>query len=80
MPFPLPQCPHYRKLLVTFWLDDIDDRLAANRKSDAETSWKIANEIYLSLPPGHGDSELEAWLVNQRVKLNNLSHLTNANH
>lgn len=69
MAFPLPECPAYRKLLVTFWLDDIDDRLKANRTQDAEKSWKIANEIYLSLPPGAGDPEIENWLFAQRVKL-----------
>ena len=69
MAFPLPLDPAYRRLVVTFWLDDIDDRLKINAKQDAEKSWKIANEIYLSLPPGEGDSEIETWLFRQRVKL-----------
>lgn len=69
MAFPLPGCPSYRKLLVTFWLDDIDDRLKLNRIQDAEKSWKIASEIYLSLPPGAGDPDIEDWLFRQRVKL-----------
>ena len=80
MAFPLPADPAYRKLVVTFWLDDIDDRLKANRVEDAETSWKIANEIYLSLPPGNGDMEIEDWLFAQRVKLDNFSHATNENN
>jgi hypothetical protein len=73
MAFPLPGCPAYRKLLVTFWLDDIDDRLKSNRVEDAEKSWKIANSIYLSLPPGNGDPEIEDWLFQQRVKLDRLT-------
>lgn len=73
MAFPLPGCPAYRKLLVTFWLDDIDDRLKSNRVEDAERSWKIANSIYLSLPPGNGDPEIEDWLFQQRVKLDRLT-------
>ena len=77
MAFPLPGCPTYRKLVVTFWLEDVDDRLEANRLHDAEQSWKIANEIYLSLPPGNGDSDLEDWIFAQRVKLDNFSHTTN---
>jgi hypothetical protein len=70
MAFPLPLDPAYRKLVVTFWLDDVDDRLATNHLEDAEKSWKIANDIYLSLPPGNGDPEIENWIVDQRVKLN----------
>jgi hypothetical protein len=76
MAFPLPIDPAYRKLVVTFWLDDIDDRLKINRVEDAEKSWKIANEIYLSLPPGQGDPEIENWLVAQRVKLNQVTSTT----
>ena len=73
MPFPLPEDPAYRKLVVTFWLDDVDDRLSANRLQDAEKSWKIANDIYLSLPPGEGDLELEDWIFKQRVKLDQIT-------
>jgi hypothetical protein len=80
MAFPLPADPAYRKLVVTFWLDDIDDRLKANRLQDAEKSWKIANEIYLSLPPGNGDMEIEDWLVQQRVKINKRLQATNENN
>jgi hypothetical protein len=69
MAFPLPADPEYRKLVVTFWLDDIDDRLKISQLQEAETSWKIANEIYLSLPPGQGDPEIEDWIFAQRVKL-----------
>ena len=73
MPFPLPLCPEFRKLIVTFWLDDIDDRLKINQVGDAEKSWKIANDIYLSLPPGEGSEELESALVRLRVKIHNIS-------
>ena len=80
MAFPLPLDPAYRKLVVTFWLDDIDDRLKANRIQDAEISWKIANEIYLTLPPGTGDLEIEDWIFAQRVKLDKRSDTTNAHN
>jgi hypothetical protein len=80
MAFPLPADPAYRKLVVTFWLDDIDDRLKINAVSDAEKSWKIANEIYLSLPPGTGDPDIESWLFAQRVKLDNTTLTTNENN
>lgn len=73
MPFPLPLCPEFRKLIVTFWLDDIDDRLKINQVGDAKKSWKIANDIYLSLSPGEGSEELESALVRLRVKIDNIS-------
>ena len=80
MAFPLPADPTYRKLVVTFWLDDIDDRLKINAVPDAEKSWKIANEIYLSLQPGDGDSDIENWLFAQRVKLDNTYLTTHENN
>jgi hypothetical protein len=80
MAFPLPEHPAYRKLVVTFWLDDIDDRLESNRIHDAEKSWKIANEIYLSLPPGQGDLDIEDWLFAQRVKIDKRINATNENN
>jgi hypothetical protein len=80
MAFPLPEDPNYRKLVVTFWLDDIDDRLEINQVQDAEKSWKIANEIYLSLPPGSGDPDIENRIFQQRVKLDKRFDTTNANN
>jgi hypothetical protein len=73
MAFPLPADPEYRKFVVTAWLDDIDDRLKTNQVQEAEASWRIANEIYLSLPPGCGDSNIENWIFSQRVKLDKRS-------
>lgn len=80
MTLPLPVDPDFRKAIVGFWLDDIDDRLNANRIQDAEASWGEANNIYLSLPPGCGDTELEDRIFAQRVKLNNLTNATNAHN
>ena len=80
MAFPLPADPSFRKIVVTFWLDDVDDRLKINNLQDAEKSWKIANEIYLSLPPGCGDPEIENWIFAQRVKLNKRFDTTNAHN
>jgi hypothetical protein len=73
MAFPLPTDPEYRKLVVLFWIDDVDDRLAINQVQDAEKSWKIAQDIYLSLPPGEGNEEIESALTLARVKLNKRS-------
>lgn len=80
MAFPLPIDPEFRKEVVQFWLDDIDDRLNINRVADAEKSWQIANEIYLSLPPGYGDAEIENWLFAQRVKIDKRTDTTNAHN
>jgi len=73
MAFPLPADPEYRRLIVLFWIDDIDDRLAINQVQDAEKSWKIAQDIYLNLPPGEGNEEIESALMLARVKLNKRS-------
>jgi hypothetical protein len=68
MAFPLPLDPDYRKEIVWAWIDDIADRVEDDLPG-AETSWKIAQEIYLSLPPGNGDEEIESALFRARVKL-----------
>lgn len=69
MTLPLPIDPDFRKACIGFWLDDVDDRLADNRCADAVISWKEANNLYLSLPAGQGDLQLEDRLFEQRVKL-----------
>ena len=69
MPFPLPIDPGYRRQVVQFWLDDVDDRVETKDFKSAEISWKSANDIYLSLPAGEGDENLEDALVQARVKL-----------
>lgn len=80
MTLPLPVDPDFRKAVVGFWLDDIDDRLADNRLEDAEISWKQANSLYLSLPAGCGDMALEDRLFAERVKLDKLSNTINAHN
>jgi hypothetical protein len=80
MTLPLPIDPDFRKTCVGFWLDDVEDRLKINRLDDAEISWKEANSLYLTLPPGFGDLELEDRLYQMRVKLDKSSHITNENN
>ena len=70
MPFPLPLDPGFRKEVVSFWMDDVEDRIEQGNQEDAEVSWRIANTIYLNLPPGEGCLEIEARLFGLRVKLN----------
>lgn len=79
MPFPLPLDPQYRKEIIWAWIGDIADRVKEDTPG-AEISWKIAREIYLSLPPGDGDEEIESALWQARVKLDNLTHVTNENN
>jgi hypothetical protein len=69
MPFPLPLDPEFRKEVVSSWMDDVEDRYANGELEDAEVSWRIANAIYLHLPPGEGCLETEARLFGLRVKL-----------
>ena len=73
MPFPLPLDPDFRKEVVSMWMDDVEDRMELGDIEDAEVSWKIANAIYLNLPPGEGTLEIEARLFGQRVKLDKLT-------
>lgn len=73
MPFPLPLCPDLRKIIVDDWLNDVQDRLSLGQPENAEQSWRIANKIYLDLPPGCGDTALEGRLYQLRVSLDNLS-------
>lgn len=72
MPLPLPRDPQFRKEIVWAWIGDIADRLEADLPG-ANKSWQIANEIYLSLPPGNGDEEIESALFQARVKLDKLT-------
>jgi hypothetical protein len=69
MPFPLPIDPTFRKECIQAWIEDVDERLSLGLPEDAKQSWKIANSIYLSLPPGQGDILLENLLLESRVKL-----------
>lgn len=68
MAFPLPIDPEFRRNLVWDWIQDITDRLEQNLDG-ADQSWRIANEIYLSLPPGEGCEELEFALFLARGKI-----------
>jgi hypothetical protein len=72
MAFGLPLDPDFRKEVVGFWLDDVDDRLELGKPEDAEKSWQIAREIYLSLPVGCGSMSLDDRIFGQRVKLDSL--------
>lgn len=68
-PFPLPLDPYYRKEIVFMWICDVDDRLKTDDLDGAKQSWKTAQDIYLSLPPGNGCESIEKQLVDARVKL-----------
>ena len=80
MSFPLPRDVDFIKEVVGFWIDDVDDRIQINLLKDAEQSWRTANDLYLTLPPGTGDMELEDRIFAARVKLDNLLNPTNENH
>ena len=69
MPFPLPLDPQFRKEVIRSWIDDVDDRVNMGDLDGAEKSWQTANHLYLKLPAGKGDAELERHLVASGVKL-----------
>jgi hypothetical protein len=79
VPFPLPLCPYFRRTTANYWLDDVEDRVDMGQLEIAEQSWKTASAIYLSLPAGCGDLELENRLWGSRVSLDNLSNTINEN-
>jgi hypothetical protein len=80
MPFPLTLDPDFRKEIVRSWLDDVDDRIEMNQLKDAEYSWQTANKIYLSLPFGSGDMDLESQIIAARVKIDKRHQATNENN
>ena len=80
MALPLPIDPDFRKICVGFWLDDVDDRIEIGDTEGAELSWKEANNLYLSLPMGCGDTNLEEAIFKKRVKIDNLTYATNENN
>jgi len=80
MSFPLPRDTDFIKEVVGFWLDDVEDRIQTFRLDDAEHSWRTANDLYLYLPAGTGDANLESRIFQTRVKLDNISHSTNENN
>jgi hypothetical protein len=67
-PFPLPIDPQFRREVVWAWIGDVAERIERDIEG-ANLSWKTAQRIYLSLPPGEGDEELESALFQARVKL-----------
>lgn len=72
MPFPLPLDPTFRKEVVEMWLIDVGDQLSLGRLKEAKDSCQTALEIFLSLPPGWGDPELEEKLVRTKQALEGL--------
>ena len=80
MAFPLPIDPFFRKEIVNIWILDIGDRLKLEDVEGANQSWKIAQEIYLSLPPGNGSEQIESALFQARVKLDSTKFTTNENN
>ncbi len=80
MAFPLPRDNDFIKEVVGFWLDDVDDRIQINQLKEAEHSWRTANDLYLTLPAGFGDMTLEDRIYERRVKLDKITHATNANN
>lgn len=80
MPFPLPLDPVFRKEVIQCWIEDVYDRLELNDKQSAMQSWQIANNLYVSLPPGQGDFLVEQQLMESRVKIEqHTTTQTNAN-
>ena len=76
MPFPLPLDPDHRLEVIKMWLDDVDDRLEIGAEEDAALSYAIARNIYLKLPGGFYDQDLEDRMISTQGKMNQ-THSTN---
>lgn len=76
MPFPLPRDPSFIKEVVESWIIDVGDRVEIGDMEGAELSLKIAQTLYLSLPAGHGDPQIENDIVAARVSLEQHSQET----
>lgn len=74
MPFPLPTNPEFRKVLIWDWIQDAADHLESQHLENAEISWRIAREIYLSLPPGEGCKNIEVALYETRGKIDEVQN------
>lgn len=79
MPFPLPKDPDFIKEVVKSWLIDVGDRTEIGDIAGAELSLRTAKVLYLSLPPGCGDSDIEVEIVRVGVSLEQHSNKPNAN-
>ena len=80
MPFPLPKDPAFIKEVVESWILDVEDRVEIGDMEGAELSLRIAQTLYLSLPAGHGNSQIENDIVAARVSLEQHSQKPYANH
>lgn len=69
MPFPLPKDPTFVKEVVEAWIDDVEDRLLTKDIDGASLSLNTARGLYLSLPPGCGNLQIEERLVESGVKI-----------
>lgn len=69
MPFPLPKDPSFIKEVVRDWIIDVDDRVTLMDMDGAEHSLRTAERLYLSLPPGNGDCEIERSIVTAKEKM-----------
>lgn len=72
-PFPLPKDPQFRREIIRIWLEDFDDHIDKDPKT-AKESYLIGRKLYLALPAGEGDPELETLIDEARVKIEKLNN------
>jgi hypothetical protein len=73
MPFPFPLDVDHRIAVIHWWLDDVEDRLLLGRTSEAITSYHTARDLYLKLPGGINDQNLEDRMIATQGKINQTS-------
>jgi len=61
MPFPMPQDPGFMLEYCKEWIDDANERYDMGMKAMAQESMRSAAQLYIQLPRGYSNPELEKY-------------------
>jgi len=61
MPFPMPQDPGFMLEYCREWIDDANERYDKGMRAMAQESIRSAAQLYIQLPRGYSNPELEQY-------------------
>ena len=61
MPFPMPRDPGFMLEYCKEWIDDANERYNMGMKAMAQESMRSAAQLYIQLPRGYSNPELEKY-------------------
>jgi len=61
MPFPMPRDPGFMLEYCKEWIDDANERYDMGMKAMAQESMRSAAQLYIQLPRGYSNPELEKY-------------------